>query len=106
MTSEKRAQKLHTDDVTCHYQDLGSTSDCFLLDEANFQPIRSKQDPDLGSDTTSDVIFAGKLVLLLLIYSLTLSHRKEIKELMVASRNVCCYLRLGIVDDAGIPKSE
>ena len=92
--------------MTCHYQDLGSTSDCFWLDEANFQPIRSTQDPDLGSDTTSDVIFAGKLVLRLLIYSLTLLHRKEIKKLVEAWRNVGCFLRLGIVDDAGIPKSE
>ncbi|CAH3023025.1 unnamed protein product [Porites evermanni] len=62
--------------------------------------------PDLGSDTTSDVIFAGKLVLPLLIYSLTLSHRKEIKKLVVASRDVGFFLRLGMVDDAGIPKSE
>ena len=92
--------------MTCYYPDLGSAYDYFWLDEANFQPIRSTQGPDLGSDTTSDVIFAGKLVLLLLIYSLTLSHRKEIKKLVVASRDVGFFLRLGMVDDAGIPKSE
>ena len=92
--------------MTRHYQNLGSAYDYFWLDEANFQPIRSTQGPDLGSDTTSDVIFAGKLVLLLLIYSLTLSHRKEIKKLVVASRDVDFFLRLGMVDDAGIPKSE
>ena len=55
--------------MTCNYQDLGSTSNGFWWDEAIFQPIRSTHDPDLGSDTTSEVIFAGKLVLLLLIYS-------------------------------------
>ena len=78
--------------MTCNYQDLGSASNCFWLDEAIFQPIRSTHDPDLGRDTTSDVIFAGKLVLLLLVYSLTLSHWKEIKKLVGSSRNVGCFL--------------
>ena len=48
MTSEKRAQKFHTDDAS-----LPRYLVVFLiLDEANFQPIRSTT-PDLGSDTSS-----------------------------------------------------
>ena len=50
MTSEKRAQKYHTDGA--YYPDLGSASDWSCRVGNLLQPIRSS-DPDLGSDASS-----------------------------------------------------
>ena len=50
MTSEKRAQKFHSDDLSRH-----TSGWCFWLVEANFprRTTNQKHSPDLGSDTLS-----------------------------------------------------
>ena len=79
MTSQKRAQKIHTDDVP-----LPRSGWCFwlVLLYGKFTSISQKHYPDLGSDTSSlwnfcaflSTSFAGKPVM--------------------ASQNVGCFLRL------------
>ena len=76
MTSEKQAQKLHTDDAP--YPDLGSASGWLVFGMNN-----QKHYPELGSDASSGMEFLR----------LFLRHHLVGKP-VVASPNVGCFLML------------
>ena len=81
MTSEKRVQKFHTDDVSLHGS-VGSASD-WSCRVGNFLPPIRSTTPDLGSDTPLIRNFCARSL-----------RRHFAGKPVVASRNVGFFLRL------------